>query len=492
MQVKKFEARSMNEALEMVKRELGPDAIILSARDHRKKYGLVGDGSVEITAAVAEQTLQKKKYAESKMKPELREKFLASPARRQRQIMNDFVESYRQEQPAERAPTNGRRYIDIEDEPSVEAEAASERIRDAAQRAWEALRETAPAPKPVAKSFSANRGASSPVAKRGNVMGTQGPEIEPQTLSTAPQMSERQGEILALKTELESLKNVLKDFQKVPQSFAGSHPGAEYDLPYDFSSTFEKLVQAGVQKDLVGEMLLQARQQLPAVKHKSRALIDGFAAKYILETTKVVGPSTKQRLQIFIGPRGAGKTSALVKMASHAVVSGKTKVALLTADHKVGAVDQMRIYAQILNVPFGVIRKASDWRPLLDQLKGFDLILCDFPGLSMKAVEDISLLKSLLPPEACESHLVLSACAKDAELEEVCRRFDVVKYSDFIFNHLDEALVHGSIYNLMRKFERPLHSFGIGPQVPEDFESATKERVLDLIFKLTKFKRAQE
>ncbi|WP_374021172.1 hypothetical protein [Bdellovibrio bacteriovorus] len=60
MQVKKFEARTMKEALEMVKTQLGPDAIILSARDNNKSFGLVGEGSVEITAAVSEETLQKK------------------------------------------------------------------------------------------------------------------------------------------------------------------------------------------------------------------------------------------------------------------------------------------------------------------------------------------------------------------------------------------------------------------------------------------------
>ncbi|HEY1079416.1 MAG TPA: flagellar biosynthesis protein FlhF, partial [Bdellovibrio sp.] len=68
MQVKKFEARTMKEALEMVKTQMGPDAIILSARDNNKSFGLVGEGSVEITAAVSDETLQKKKFAESRLR----------------------------------------------------------------------------------------------------------------------------------------------------------------------------------------------------------------------------------------------------------------------------------------------------------------------------------------------------------------------------------------------------------------------------------------
>jgi flagellar biosynthesis protein FlhF len=35
----------------------------------------------------------------------------------------------------------------------------------------------------------------------------------------------------------------------------------------------------------------------------------------------------------------------------------------------------------------------------------------------------------------------------------------------------------------------PIHSFGIGNAIPEDYELATKERVADLIFSLSKIKK---
>ena len=66
MQVKKYEARSMQEALEMIKLELGPEAIILNAKDNNRSFGLGGKTSVEVTAAISEQTLRKKQIAASK------------------------------------------------------------------------------------------------------------------------------------------------------------------------------------------------------------------------------------------------------------------------------------------------------------------------------------------------------------------------------------------------------------------------------------------
>src|SRR6188472_3891956 len=88
MQVKKFEAKTMKEALELVKVHLGPEAIILSAKDSHRGFGLMGERSVEVTAAVSEETLRKKKIAESKLREDLRERFQQIPATKQKEYIN--------------------------------------------------------------------------------------------------------------------------------------------------------------------------------------------------------------------------------------------------------------------------------------------------------------------------------------------------------------------------------------------------------------------
>lgn len=55
MQIKRFEAKNMTEALRQIKRELGPEAVILSAKDRRRENRLLGISrkiGVEVTAAV--------------------------------------------------------------------------------------------------------------------------------------------------------------------------------------------------------------------------------------------------------------------------------------------------------------------------------------------------------------------------------------------------------------------------------------------------------
>src|ERR1700730_15611064 len=98
MQVKKFEAKSMKEALQLVKQELGPEAIILSAKDNKKSFGLAGRGSVEITAAISEKSLQKKQYTESRLPENAREKFRNQSARNQRDLIENTVNRYAERQ----------------------------------------------------------------------------------------------------------------------------------------------------------------------------------------------------------------------------------------------------------------------------------------------------------------------------------------------------------------------------------------------------------
>lgn len=291
MQVKKFEARSMKEALEMVKSQLGPDAIILGVRDNKKSFGLVGEGSIEITAAVSEETLQRKKFAESRMREQEKQKMMLKPARAQKEFINRSVENYQREQDKETPKAITRtRYIEIADEIdglSATEPQSTERIRGAAQRAWNAM--------------NSNQEwlSGSQVVK---------PHHEtPKNTATmqAPSGGSSQNEIQALRGEIATLKQVIKQFQTVPQNLTGNsplltqHPGAEFGLGYEMSQIFEKLTNAGIATDIAAEILTLAQAKMPAIKTKSKALVDAWVAKYILDTTKVTGDKNPGKVHLF-------------------------------------------------------------------------------------------------------------------------------------------------------------------------------------------------
>ncbi len=142
MQVKKFEASTVQEALELVKRELGPEAVILQTRKIRKGLGL-SKSLIEVTAAVSERSLINKQRVESRLPDKKKEYVRQLPAEKQASLINKYAdrqieraekvrekvemsqqtESQGQNQPQGRRIT-ATRYADIIDEPGAELAAA--------------------------------------------------------------------------------------------------------------------------------------------------------------------------------------------------------------------------------------------------------------------------------------------------------------------------------------------------------------------------------
>lgn len=473
MQVRKFEAGSIQEALKLVKMEMGPDAIILSAKDNSSGFGLLSQDSVEVTAAAPERGLEKKRFLESRLGESDQIRFKQAPARVQKQLIERTVSKYLAE--SQNTGLRSRpRYATIMDEVVEEPQESPElspaskaapqnaqsRIRNAVQAAWQAGKEVVPA-KQAPK-----------VAATGAVFAEPGKDTE----------------IASLKQEISRLREMLADISQGAKMASTSHPLAAYGLPYEMVPVHDKFKNVGLDQDIIIEVLKMAYGALGPERGRKSSLVEAFAAQWFLENTKVSKDPFAGRVHLFAGPSGSGKTSTLVKFASHLVLKEKKTVAVLSADtSKVGAADQLRIFCKILNVPFAILRNKSDWPYLLEQLRPFDHILVDGEGATLKQLEEIDAARTLLPPEGVDfsTHLTLPATLRDKEGYEFARRFKILKVKDLIITHLDQSTQHGLIFNLQKVTQLPLNSFGLGPQIPEDFEVATKERVLDLLYKLS-------
>ncbi|OFZ14009.1 MAG: hypothetical protein A2Z20_10330 [Bdellovibrionales bacterium RBG_16_40_8] len=438
MQVRKFEAKTIKEAIEMVKYHLGPEAIILSAKDNARNFGLMGESSVEVTAAISDAKLNQKKFAEKKLNSRSRQRYVESSAKMQKEYIEKAqtkpmpipVEAIEEVEPVEKRSWKGitpARYIDIAD--------------------------------------------SGEISKNN---------------------TRNDENIIKLQDEIRHLRGLLNKFQSVPQNFVSSHPGADEGLPYELSFAFQKLLDAGVSHKNIVEIMRAANIALPNEHKKKRAFVDGWVIKYMLDRLQVVDKPLKNKFHIFLGPTGQGKTSTIVKIACQLALKEKKRIIILSGDQiKVGATDQLKIYAQILNVPCGVIANSQDWVNANELFTQVDHVLFDTPGMNLKNPQDVDKLRSVLPPRASEMdmHYVQSIMVRDQDAFEVAERFKTVGFKDVIFTRLDEAVQHGIIYNFQKQFNVPLHSFGIGSAIPEDFEFATKERVVDLIFNLSKIKK---
>lgn len=464
MNVKKFEARTMKEALDMVKTQLGPDAVILSAKEISKGFGLGGVKSIEITAAYSENVLKHKQFVQSKMPTNDKNRFDQMSARLQKETMQKSIE-----QQLMRSQTN-----------STNTSTTAPKKMSTVKSAYT----------PRTTSLSQKRyididNDSTPVAS---------PVSYAQPLTQQAQNSWSNMEVQSLKNEIDQLKEIMGQFKQMPQNFVQAHPGADLGVNFSLSPMYTKLLAKGLLPEVAADILVQAQNQIDPTKINQAQYLETWIGKYILNSVPVVAGGFEQ-FHLFLGTSGCGKTSSMVKLASQLVIQHKKRVALISTDTiKVGADQQMKIFSEILNLPFISIRTPSDWNKIIPHLGQVDHVLVDFASLSLRSQDEINYIKKMMPPiyDSIRTHLVLSAKNHDKNQLETIQKYEALNITDLIITSLDEATQYGSIYNIVRKQSKPLFGFGIGPKVPEDFERATPERVLDLILELTQQSRPQE
>lgn len=510
MQVKKFEAKTMKEALELVKVHLGPEAIILSAKDTHRGFGLMGEKSVEVTAAVSEETLRKKKIAETRMREDLRQRFQQIPAAKQKQFINKVFKEATAERretvgahvaadpvPAEvRAQMKGMRYIDIADEEVAPAPQRRPASYTRAAARPQAFVPPPSAPEGVRPGRSARVSAAAAAAASAAMATFNAPPAQASVQAAQnTQAAAKSNEVRALESQVRELKAIVERFQQVPQVTMTMHPGAEQGLSFELSGVYQRLTGQGIQPQLVTSILRKAQKEMDPEALKKPALVDAWVVRHLLGTVEVTANPAAGRYHIFAGSTGQGKTTTLVKFASHLMLKEKKSIAIISLDTlKLGAADQLRLYAQILNVPFAIVRSPEEWRVAEQKLANVHHILVDCPGLSLHSQEEREWLRSMLPPASVSkaTHFVQSVLARDEETYEIAGRYQALGFNDVIFTRLDEASRQGLIVNFQDRFKVPLHSFSFGPRIPEDFEFASKERVVDLLFKLSKATRREE
>ena len=189
------------------------------------------------------------------------------------------------------------------------------------------------------------------------------------------------------------------------------------------------------------------------------------------------------KIVFFIGPTGVGKTTTIAKLASIFRVDQKKKVALLTADtYRIAAAEQLRTYANILEVPFRVVYSEDDMRQALRDFASYDYIMVDTAGYSHQndsQRENMSGLIHCVDGNAeKEVFLVLSATTKYKDLVGIADSYrNIVDYK-LIFTKLDETTTLGNLLNLKLHTGAPLSYVTCGQNVPDDIENFNPQKTV--------------
>lgn len=189
-----------------------------------------------------------------------------------------------------------------------------------------------------------------------------------------------------------------------------------------------------------------------------------------------IAPAEKGiKMVFFLGPTGVGKTTTIAKIASIFRVDQKKKVALLTADtYRIAAAEQLRTYANILEVPFRIIYTVEEIEKALEDFKDYDYILVDTAGHShQNSTQKESMNKfihSVDDKVEKEVYLVLSATTKYRDLISIADAYKEMTDFKLIFTKLDETTTLGNLLNLRLYTDAELSYVTYGQNVPDDIE----------------------
>ena len=245
----------------------------------------------------------------------------------------------------------------------------------------------------------------------------------------------------------------------------------------DLAAAFAELTEAEVDADLVYEIV--TRINLPFTE----ALLRDQLRRFVRVDAELGCEDAERQIVAFVGPPGAGKTSALVKLAVHYGISARKRVQFLSLDtYRIAAAQELQSYAAILGTGCQVLESSAALAQALVEHSRANLILIDTPGLSRNDMDE-DLARTLAAAPDIDRHLVLPASMRASDMKRAADQYALFKPDKLLFTRLDETQTFGQIVSQSVRMALPVSFLSMGQHIPEDLEAASEDRLLGLLLK---------
>lgn len=424
MIIKKFQAKTEEAALELARKELGSGIVVMNVKKVKKKglFSIFKPQQVEVTVALEEEEKQNFREAVAKV---------SEIARQSEAAGNSQSAKTEPEQPAKQGKA--------ELGPKPEKQRQQEK-----QRRSEKNMQT--------------------------IDGRQESAIE-EKLSTLQNLLEKQ----------------ISDVQEKEKDSTEEEKKEDSNVAF-FQLLYKMLLDNEIEETYAGQLVDEldgsVKPDMPI-----DYLLSVVYQKMVLKfgQIKTIQPAEKgPKLVYFIGPTGVGKTTTIAKIASRFSVVEKKKIVLLTADtYRIAAAEQLRTYANILEVPFRIIYTPQEIRTAIEDYAAYDYIFVDTSGHSQKNTDQrddtLALLRAADGQAEKEVYLVVSATTKYRDLLNIADTYK--KLTDFrlVFTKLDETQCQGNLFNLRLHTDAPMSYVTCGQNVPDDIGEFDAQKTVKLL-----------
>ncbi len=275
---------------------------------------------------------------------------------------------------------------------------------------------------------------------------------------------------------------------RVKQIYSGGGTSTSSDVPDSCFHAFTDMIEAGIEESMCRSLLERARHGLNVGSADEADALQERLVRLVAEELPSTGGIRvvpgKRRVVALVGPTGVGKTTTIAKLAANFRLREQRRVGLVTVDtYRVAAVEQLRTYADIIDLPMEVVSTPREMREAIARLSDLDLVLVDTAGRSPRDEVKIQELKSMLgEAEPDEVHLVLSCAAGAQSLATTAERFTPAGVTSLLYTKLDEATSLGHLLPSTQLSGLPISYLTDGQNVPDDIQVCDSERLAQRIF----------
>lgn len=307
----------------------------------------------------------------------------------------------------------------------------------------------------------------------------QPPIVKPvQKTVLAPGGVENKSVIEPLAEQIESLKGIVADISNRMRFNDNA-----LALPPEIMQLYSRLIEKDVCEDLAHELATLTHE----IRSKKELELNDVALQIVMdrlgEPESIKLKKFEQTVLLFAGPTGAGKTTTLVKLAGRLTLDQNLKAGLINMDtYRVGAMEHMRIYSDIMDIPLKTAYNARELKTAVNALADRDVILIDTAG---KSLNDASYSKELQDyisaADVDEVFLVISVVTGSRVCKDIIRNYSFIPNYKLIVTKLDEVGSWGNILNIADYAKRPLAYITMGQNVPDDISQVETEKLADNI-----------
>jgi flagellar biosynthesis protein FlhF len=284
-----------------------------------------------------------------------------------------------------------------------------------------------------------------------------------------PQAGERPADY---KSAIQQMKNLRYDGVGEPSALNDERPRNRFAMPEPRAGEWRSAALLGtmgisaVNTERVLERLkLQHGEQPPASLRAELALTRAALASF-WKSKRSAAPG----LHVFIGAPGCGKTTAICKWLTQAVLLDGASARVWRLDvPRANTAEALSVHCEILNAP---VERA--WNPGATWPE--DHLFVDLPGIEASddaALAELERMLSTMPGASVS--LVLNAAYDMPPLQAQVRAFARLPLTDLIFTHLDEEPRWSKLWNFVLGTNYSLSFLGAGQNIPGQFLRATPE-----------------